>query len=112
MSDQILDRTVEVAPNDPETRARARARAKLDFYRHVLTYVVIIGGLAVINLLTSSGYLWFLWPALGWGAALFMHAVNVFVLWDKVLDRMTERELGHSGRHAGSEHGGGAAGHP
>lgn len=80
-------------PETSYTEARARAGAKLEFFKHVLAYVIVIGGLASINLLTSSSYLWFLWPAFGWGVGLLIHAANVFVFSDQILDRMTEREL-------------------
>lgn len=33
-------------------------------------YVVVIGMLAIINLMTSRQYFWFIWPALGWGVAI------------------------------------------
>ena len=41
------------------------------FLRHLGLYVIVIGGLGMINLLTDpGGYPWFLWPALGWGVGL------------------------------------------
>ena len=94
MSDQPVPDVDAVRRSD----ARARASAKLEFYKHLLTYVVVIGGLAAINLWTYGDYLWFLWPAIGWGVGLLMHAINVFVFSDKILQRMTEREMRHAGR--------------
>ncbi|HKU42676.1 MAG TPA: 2TM domain-containing protein [Polyangiales bacterium] len=73
--------------------AAKRAHAKLEFYRHVLTYAVVMAALAAINLITSPGYLWFLWPAVGWGIGVVAHAANVFAFSDAMLERMTEREL-------------------
>jgi hypothetical protein len=43
------------------------------FWGHLGTYVIVIGMLAMINLLTGADYPWFLWPALGWGAGLAFH---------------------------------------
>lgn len=48
------------------------------FYGHVFSYVIIITGLIVINLATYPAYLWFLYPAAGWGIGLLMHSVYVF----------------------------------
>ena len=100
MSDDRVPEVDEVARSE----ARARASKKLEFYKHVLAYVVVISGLAAINLSTGGGYLWFVWPALGWGVGLLVHAINVFVFSDKVLRRMTEREMRHAGPRAGSQH--------
>ena len=78
------------------SEAMQRARSKLEFFKHVVTYAVVIGILCAINLATGPTYLWFLWPAAGWGIGLLLHAVNVFVFSENVLRRMTERELGRT----------------
>ena len=43
------------------------------FHEHLFTYFGVIGFLFIINMLTSSGEIWFHWPALGWGLLLFFH---------------------------------------
>lgn len=58
-------------------RARRHAAAQGGFFIHALSYLGVIGLLAVINLLTSS-YAWFIWPAVGWGFGLFAHWMAVF----------------------------------
>ena len=55
-----------------EKRSKAKERSKARFYRHLRTYVGIIGFLLIIDLLSGGG-LWFYWPALGWGLLLFLH---------------------------------------
>ena len=62
---------------------------------HLLTYLLVIGALCAINLATDARYLWFLWPADGWGIGLISHAVNTFAFSDRVLENMTDRELRH-----------------
>lgn len=58
-----------------------------DFASHFGSYFVVITMLALINLLTSD-YPWFLWPALGWGAAVALH------LWATLLgSKQAEEEL-------------------
>lgn len=70
-----------------------RAQVKVEFYRHLVVYAIVIAALCAINLVTAPGYLWFVWPAAGWGIGLLVHFVNVFVLTDKFVEHVTEREL-------------------
>jgi len=64
-----------------EGRAGARlgADAKPEFYRHLAVYVAVNLLLVVINLVTSRGYFWAIWPLLGWGIGIAIHALRVFV---------------------------------
>lgn len=82
-------------PSHPDrySAAQQRARVKLDFYRHLVTYVIVITALAILNFVLTPDYLWFLWPAVGWGVGLIAHATNVFAFSDAALKRLTEREL-------------------
>lgn len=59
-------------------RARRRVRELRGFYMHVAIYTVVIGGIALINWLTSPGTWWVVWPMVGWGIGLGAHAVAVF----------------------------------
>ena len=62
----------------PSRVVESRARAKLSFFAHVSTYVLVIGLLAAINLVRSPDHLWFLWPLAGWGVAVVAHGLSVF----------------------------------
>lgn len=79
----------------PYQRARKRAVTKLGFYKHFLVYFAVMVLLIAINLITSPGYQWFIWPMLGWGLAVAIHAFKAFMgpSEDTMLDRMTEIEL-------------------
>ncbi len=57
---------------DDDERAIRKERAS-DFRIHLFTFLPIMLCLAVVNFMTTS-YPWVLWPALGWGLALFLHA--------------------------------------
>jgi signal transduction histidine kinase len=59
-------------------RARRRAAAEAGFYIHLMWYGLVIGLLFWINVLTSSAYLWFLWPAGFWGFGVISHFSAVF----------------------------------
>ena len=44
-------------------------RRKARFHRHLWSYIIVIGGLLLINIVTPGPW-WFQWPALGWGIGL------------------------------------------
>jgi hypothetical protein len=58
-----------------------------------------MGLLAVMNLVTSAGNLWFVWPLVGCGFAVVLHGMRVFLPADRddIVDALTERELRQSG---------------
>src|SRR5210317_867018 len=59
-----------------------RAKKRLDnlkgFYSNIGSYCFVIPFLAFINYMTSPGYWWVWWPALGWGIGIIFHAIGVF----------------------------------
>ena len=80
---------------DPAIRARGRAEAKLGFYKHLAVYLPVGVLLLPINFLNSPNSFWAIWPLMGWGIAVVIHAVSVFGARrkDEIIDRMTEKEL-------------------
>ena len=58
--------------------AKKRVEEIKGFYFHLISYIVVNAILVVINLLTSPEYLWFIWPIIGWGVGLLIHAFTVF----------------------------------
>ena len=80
-------------------QARKRVKKKKGFYKHLTAYMIVIGFLFAINMLTDPFDWWFYFPALGWGVGLAFHYVGVFGLpglqfsqpeWE---DREMEKEL-------------------
>jgi uncharacterized membrane protein len=62
-------------------KAKERVEELKKFYGNLVSYVIVISGLAVINYWTDGwNYMWFLWAAFGWGIGLFFHAINTFNL--------------------------------
>jgi len=54
------------------------------FRAHLTTYLVVNAGLVVLNVLTSRGFPWCLFPIGGWGIGLFTHYVSARVTeWKK-----------------------------
>ncbi len=65
-------------------RAERRVKAKLGFYWHLASYVIVNGFLILIYLVTGPipglySYPWFVWPMFGWGIGLLFHFLGVFV---------------------------------
>ncbi|MEI7554771.1 2TM domain-containing protein [Candidatus Chlorohelix sp.] len=82
--------------------AERRVKAKIGFYWHLASYVIVNGMLIAIYLLTTMPvgglyYPWFVWPMLGWGIGLLFHFLGVYVFASNnspvVRQRMIEEEL-------------------
>ena len=69
--------------------------AKIGFYIHLAVYVGVNILLIIINLLTSSQYLWFRWPLIGWGIGILFHALGVFVFsgGSAIKEEMIQKEM-------------------
>jgi len=80
---------------DREGAARARAVAKYGFYKHLIVFISVNLLFLIINLIVTPDYLWSIWPFVGWGLAVVLHAFRVFVFSDRnrIVDRLTEQEL-------------------
>ena len=66
--------------NNQESQETAlkRAKAKVEFRIHLITYIVINTILAVINLTLTPESIWFKWPLLGWSIGIIFHAVSIY----------------------------------
>jgi hypothetical protein len=76
-------------------KAKKRVEAKIAFYIHLAVYVGVNILLIIINLVTSTQYLWFKWPLIGWGIGLFFHALGVFAFTEgsSIKERMIQKEM-------------------
>ncbi|HEX8562912.1 MAG TPA: 2TM domain-containing protein [Flavobacterium sp.] len=59
-------------------RAKKRARSIRSFYINLICYCIVIPSLAVLNLIYSPEFWWFLFSAAGWGIGLSFHAMGAF----------------------------------
>ncbi|MCJ7773858.1 MAG: 2TM domain-containing protein [Desulfobacterales bacterium] len=68
---------------------------KFGFFIHLSVYIVVNLLLIIINLSTSTQYLWFKWPLMGWGVGLFFHALSVFLFstGSAIKEKMNEKEI-------------------
>jgi len=76
---------------DDQARREAavkRLKAKREFWQHLVIYLLVNLLLVVIWWVTSRpGHFWPLWPLLGWGIGLGMHA------WDTFQKPMSEEAI-------------------
>ena len=66
-------------------KAKKRVEELKKFYSNLVTYIVI-------NLVTSSGSLWFYWVTIFWGIAILLHASRVFIFKGKFLGEEWEKK--------------------
>lgn len=59
-------------------QAQKRVKEIREFYEHLTVYVLTNPIVIVVNIMTSPGYLWFIWSLLGWGMAIVLHGLKVF----------------------------------
>lgn len=80
----MLTKQVEIMETvyDDNENSYYKAQKKVEdikgFYGNLMSYIVVIAGLAVLNMLTSPSHLWFLYPAIGWGIGVAVHGISVF----------------------------------
>jgi fatty acid desaturase len=76
-------------------RIRQRVRRRLAAGREAVTYVVVVGCLALIDWATGGGW-WVQWVALIWGVFLILRLARVFgdvFLGGDLEERMVQREI-------------------
>ena len=74
-------------------RAERLVAEKVGFLRHLTIYVVVNAVLFAINMLTSSGFLWFLIPFGAWGIVLLAHFLSVFTFRGGRFERWRRRQI-------------------
>ena len=62
----------------PDEAGRRRLRG---FGWHLAGYFVVMAALVAVNLLTDSTTPWFVWPGVGWGGVLAVHAAYAMGLF-------------------------------
>lgn len=80
----------------PYFKAQKRMEDIKGFYGNLISYIVFTVALCILNLATSPGYLWFLYPALGWGIGVLIHGMwtyNVVPFLGKDWEEKKIREI-------------------
>lgn len=78
-----------MAERVPEEEARyRRQKARLiGFRNHLIGYFVVMAVLVPVNLLTDPEPPWFVWPMIGWGPILALHAAFAMGLFGSLGQR-------------------------
>jgi hypothetical protein len=76
-------------------RARKRVKLKMGFAVHLLVYLLVNGGLALLALAQGRWWGWQAGPLLGWGLGLAIHGVVTFVnlQGDGLRERLLDQEV-------------------
>ena len=78
---------IQMSEEEIYEEAKKRVEAKRKFYRHLVTYVLVNTILVLVWAFPAGrGYPWFWWPIGGWGVAIIINYIEVFV-WPKGGDR-------------------------
>jgi len=73
----VMENTNEIE-SDKLSKIHKKVEEIKGFYGNLAAYVLVITGLAILNLVTYAKYLWFLYPAAGWGIGVLIHWMAVF----------------------------------
>lgn len=65
-------------------------KRKAEFRTHLITYLLVNGMLVVIWAMTSGGFFWPIFPMLGWGVGLSIHAYEAYARQRPSEDRITQ----------------------
>lgn len=79
--------------SEEERNAMEYVRDIKSFYSHATTYGCVMVLLLVINLVTNPGYLWVIWPAIGWGVGLAIQGFNTFEVINLFGDNWERRQI-------------------
>ena len=61
-----------------ELQVLSEIRQLKAFYIHLFWFVIVIPTLFLINLITSTDYIWAVWPFLGWALGLLIHGATIY----------------------------------
>jgi hypothetical protein len=56
-----------------DTQLHELARKRVDFRTHLVVYCLTNAALWIIWFFTGQGYVWPVWPMVGWGIGLLFH---------------------------------------
>lgn len=86
-----------MTPTDQQIARRARRRVdmKVGFFVHLLVFVCVNTGLAMLSSM-QGGHRWHVWPLFGWGIGLAVHGLVTFLnlRGEGLRDRMVAEEIG------------------
>ena len=73
-------------------KAKMKAKKLREFYAHLRTYLIINLLFFLINWIDYSGEWWALYPLIGWGMCVTIHALDAFKPFEVYDDDWEERK--------------------
>ena len=73
-------------------KVKMKAKKLRDFYAHLRTYLIVNSLFFIINWIESSDEWWVLYPLIGWGMCLTIHAIDAFNPFKDYDDDWEERK--------------------
>jgi hypothetical protein len=76
--------------------AKKRVKKVKGFFGHLTTWLIFSAFFIFLNIASSGGGFWAIWPIMGWGLGVAFHAIGVFGMpglgkdWE---EKMLEREM-------------------
>ncbi len=70
--------TTELTENKAFKKANLKAKKLRELYSHLRKYTIVMSIFFLINLISSPGEWWVLYPLIGWGFCLTIHAIDAF----------------------------------
>ncbi|WP_421654797.1 2TM domain-containing protein [Leptothermofonsia sp. ETS-13] len=81
-----------LANRDQEKERQAfNTYLRKSFKAHLIPYLAVNTFLILINLTTSPGYLWAVYPILGWGLGLFFHGWGAYHTEGPAYEKMFQK---------------------
>lgn len=74
----IMEPTYNTDTDSSYYKAQKKVEEIKGFYGNLASYIIVTIGIAILNLVTTPQYLWFLWGAFGWGIGVAIHAMKTF----------------------------------
>ena len=74
------------------TKAKVKAKKLREFYSHLRTYLIVNSIFFIINWMGNSDEWWVLYPLIGWGFCLTIHAIDTFSPFKGFDDNWEERK--------------------
>ncbi len=75
---QYGKRCLRVKQDEVYLRAKKRVENLKAFYIHLTVYILVNVMLFIINIISDSSKLWFLYPLAGWGIGIVIHGLTTF----------------------------------
>ena len=74
--------------------ATKKAKQTLALLYHFFIYVLFVIIFMIFNYIVTPKYIWWYWPAMGWGIGVFAHYISVKGFFSKKIEqKWIEKEL-------------------